>query len=205
MLVAVARFTTAVATTMLIQDIVFSFSDNSGTTLHFLSTAKTRYVSIGFIEENYDDNCELSAEWTVAENSWLTVVVKYSRTSSVLEVRIGATTQTVTCSAPLPDKIYTKSFIGGSSEDGQYTEGKIAGLYVVDHPLNDTAIAQVVASIHADQDALQLCGPCPPGKYKTGEGVCVPCDTICEVGQTATGAISASVMTVQGQFAGSGI
>ena len=114
----------------------------------------------------------------ITQNSWLTVVVRYTTSTKLSSLTVNGVVSTSTGSTELLDRTVSSSFMGKSNwASDAFLNGDIAGLFAVDEFLGTDATAAIVNTIMNGVDmtdttcpAGNACTACAAGKYKTATG-----------------------------------
>jgi len=114
----------------------------------------------------------------VPSAQWLTVVLRYRRSSRGLSVRVSGAagfraTGAATCATARTDRAVANTLVGRSNGAAPlFLTAAVAGLYAVDAELSAGAVAGVVASFAAGTEPLDTCAACPPGEGSLAGGPC---------------------------------
>jgi hypothetical protein len=100
---------------------------------------------------------------TIEQNTWVTVVVRYSASTSQYVVKVNnAADYTGTASNTVPDRTVSGTYMGRSPwSSNAYFNGDMAGVFVVDEYLSTDAASVIVDSMVGGED-LTTQGPCAP-------------------------------------------
>jgi len=107
---------------------------------------------------NAAEFCVVTSPSAIVQNSWLTIVATYTSSSNTLQLRVGSNVVFERCTLARTDRDVTKMYVGKSNwaHEG-YFQGSIAGLYIVDAPLNDAQTLEISNSMYEGVDARQQC------------------------------------------------
>jgi len=140
---------------------IFDFGDgeNMNNILMWRISTTSSLFYIGM--QNGNQRCQLIPTASVLTDTWTTIVVRYTSSTRILELRTGGTTDTILCTFAIADRTVTKTFVGKSNwASDAYSNVTIAGLYAVDAALSDPEIVQIVADMYMGNDVLQSCQAC---------------------------------------------
>jgi len=182
------------------RDVLFEFFDaDLVASFRFVINRSSNTFSVGFIEEEYENNCFIQSSWDVEDDDWKTIAVRLhvdlDEMLTSLSVEIDGDHHDMDCFGRLSFAVYETLHVGGSPIGGQYMHGRIQGLYAVDRSISDSTVQRVADLVSAGEDVLQLCalvpcsagtaGPlgkppcadCAPGKFQESPGrtACVNC------------------------------
>ena len=110
---------------------------------------------------NAGETCFIKSDDVLKTNIWTTIVMKYTSSSKIMELRIGSAVVSTTCASARTDWVVSNTFVGKSNWDSNpYLTGRIAGLYTVDAALSEPEISKITNKIYRGEDSMQPCQMC---------------------------------------------
>jgi len=140
---------------------IFYFGDGPhlNNILMWRSSAVSDFFHIGL--QNGNQRCQLIPTAPVLTDTWTTIVIRYTSTTRILEMRTGGTTDSISCTFAIGDRTVTNTFVGKSHwASDAYSNVAVAGLYAVDAALSDPEIVQIINNMYNANDVLQSCQEC---------------------------------------------
>jgi len=121
-------------------------------------------------------------------NVWKTVIMKYTSTTKIMELRIGSNSVSATCAVARTDRQVVNSYVGKSNwANDVYLQGSIAGLYAVDPALSEAEISSIISKMYQGEDTLQTCQTClSNGISLQGSTSVTNCTSNCPTGYSGT-------------------
>ena len=121
--------------------------------------------ALTFSIRNGNSECSFkTATSVITKNTWLTIVATYASTSRIMQLRVGTSIFSATCSTPRTDRVVFTTYVARSNWASEgYFQGSVAGLYAVDALLSNVDISKITKTIYEGGDPLQTCQTCQDG------------------------------------------
>jgi len=113
---------------------------------------------------NWASECRIALPGSITQGNWLEITTRYQASSGVLDLRVGDSYTSTTCTVKQQNRAFTHKFIGKSRwANDLFFHGSIAGFFAVDAYLHTTQMQAAMLAMQTNQDILvqATCKACP--------------------------------------------